>query len=50
MRQYEVGEQWAAGVVDRAGLTTLNRVWESAEMMPTLDELRRPELWLRRVS
>ncbi len=50
MRQYEVGERWAAGVVDRAGLTTLNRVWESAEMMPTLDELRRPELWLRRVS
>ena len=48
MRQYEVGEQFAVGVVDRAGLTTLNRVWESAEMMPTLDELRQPDLWVRR--
>jgi uncharacterized protein (DUF2342 family) len=50
MRQYEVGEQFAVGVVDRAGLTTLNRVWESAAMMPTLDELRHPDLWLRRVA
>jgi coenzyme F420 biosynthesis associated uncharacterized protein len=50
MRQYEVGEQFAVGVVDRAGLTTLNRVWESAEMMPTLDELREPDLWVRRVG
>jgi coenzyme F420 biosynthesis associated uncharacterized protein len=50
MRQYEVGEQFAVGVVDRAGLTTLNRVWESAEMMPTLDELRHPDLWIRRTG
>jgi coenzyme F420 biosynthesis associated uncharacterized protein len=50
MRQYEVGERWAVGVADRAGLTTLNRVWESAAMMPSLDELRHPELWLRRVG
>ena len=50
MRQYELGEQFAVGVVDRAGLTTLNRVWESAEMMPTLDELRQPDLWVRRVG
>ena len=50
MRQYEVGEQFAVGVVDRAGLTTLNRVWESEAMMPTLDELRHPDLWLRRVA
>ena len=50
MRQYEVGEQFAVGVVDRAGLTTLNRVWESAEMMPTLNELREPDLWVRRVG
>ncbi|HEY8672262.1 MAG TPA: zinc-dependent metalloprotease [Candidatus Dormibacteraeota bacterium] len=50
MRQYEVGEQFAVGVVDRAGLSTLNRVWESAEMMPTLDELRNPDLWVRRAG
>jgi coenzyme F420 biosynthesis associated uncharacterized protein len=50
MRQYEVGEQFCVGVFDRAGLSTLNRVWESAEMMPTLDELRNPDVWLRRVG
>ena len=50
MRQYEVGEHFAVGVVDRAGLSTLNRVWESSEMMPTLDELRHPERWLKRVA
>jgi coenzyme F420 biosynthesis associated uncharacterized protein len=50
MRQYEVGEHFAVGVVDRAGLSTLNRVWESAEMMPTLDELRHPERWLKRAA
>jgi coenzyme F420 biosynthesis associated uncharacterized protein len=50
MRQYEVGEQFAVGVVDRAGLTTLNRVWESAAMMPTLEELRQPDLWVRRAG
>jgi coenzyme F420 biosynthesis associated uncharacterized protein len=50
MRQYEVGEQFAIGVADKAGLTTLNRVWDSAEMMPTADELRHPDLWLRRVG
>jgi len=50
MRQYEVGEHFAAGVADRAGLSALNRVWESAEMMPTLDELHHPERWLRRAA
>ena len=50
MRQYEVGEHFAVAVFDRAGLTTLNRVWDSAEMMPSLDELRHPERWLRRVG
>jgi coenzyme F420 biosynthesis associated uncharacterized protein len=50
MRQYEVGEQFAVGVFDRAGLSALNRVWESAELMPTLDELHHPERWLRRAS
>jgi coenzyme F420 biosynthesis associated uncharacterized protein len=50
MRQYEVGEHFAVGVVDRAGLTVLNRVWESAGMMPTLDELHHPERWLQRAA
>ena len=50
MRQYEIGEQFCVGVFDRAGLPTLNRVWESAAMMPTLDELRHPDIWVRRAG
>ena len=50
MRQYESRRAVRVAVFDRAGLTTLNRVWESAAMMPSLDELRHPDLWLRRVS
>jgi len=50
LRQYEVGEQFAIAVADRAGLSTLNRVWDAAEMMPSADELRHPEHWLRRVG
>ena len=50
MRQYEIGEQFCVGVFDLAGLSTLNRVWELADMMPTLDELKHPDAWARRVS
>ncbi|MBV8194141.1 MAG: zinc-dependent metalloprotease, partial [Candidatus Dormibacteraeota bacterium] len=38
MRQYEIGENFCDAVVDRADLATLNRVWQGAEMMPTMDE------------
>jgi coenzyme F420 biosynthesis associated uncharacterized protein len=50
MRQYEVGERFCAAVADSAGIATLNRVWDSAAMMPTMDELRHPERWLSRVG
>lgn len=50
MRQYEIGERFCDAVADRASIATLNRVWESAAMMPTMDELRYPERWLRRIG
>jgi putative hydrolase len=49
MRQYEVGEKFCAAVVRESDLATLNRVWESAESMPTMDELKNPERWLARM-
>jgi coenzyme F420 biosynthesis associated uncharacterized protein len=49
MRQYEIGEQFCDAVVKRSDLATLNRVWESAEMMPTMAELKKPETWVARV-
>ena len=50
MRQYEIGEQFCEAVVTRADLATLNRVWESAEMMPTMAELKNAGSWLARVT
>jgi len=50
MRQYEVGEKFCSAVATRAGVTALNRVWESAVAMPTLQEVRNPERWLARMS
>src|SRR5205807_3712581 len=50
MRQYEVGEKFCDAVVDRADLAMLNRVWESADAMPSMDELRHPGRWLARVG
>ena len=50
MRQYDVGERFCSQVADRAGLDVLNRVWESAEMMPTAAELKRPGDWIARVG
>jgi len=50
MRQYEIGERFAKRVTERAGLDTLNRVWEGPETLPTMDELRRPDRWLARIK
>ena len=50
MRQYEVGERFCEEVVAAGGLTLLNRVWESAAMMPTPAELRSPVTWVRRAG
>ena len=49
MRQYEIGEQFCEGVVARSDLATLNRVWESAAMMPSMSELKNPDRWLARI-
>jgi len=37
-------------VVELGGIEGLNRVWSSAEAMPTPAELRQPEQWLRRTE
>ena len=50
MRQYELGERFAERVVDRGGLSVLNRVWSGPEAMPSLDELEHVDGWLARVG
>jgi coenzyme F420 biosynthesis associated uncharacterized protein len=49
MRQYEVGEEFVRGVYATAGTAALDVVWERPENVPTLEELRAPDLWLARV-
>jgi coenzyme F420 biosynthesis associated uncharacterized protein len=48
MRQYEVGERFCEAVADAGGVSLLNRVWESAEMMPSAAELKAPATWVAR--
>jgi coenzyme F420 biosynthesis associated uncharacterized protein len=50
MRQYEQGKAFCDGVVARAGIEGLNRVWEGPESMPTMPELDDPARWLARVE
>lgn len=47
---YERGEAFCRGVIERAGLEGLNRVWESERMLPTANEIDAPGLWLARID
>jgi uncharacterized protein (DUF2342 family) len=50
MRQYEEGKAFCDGVVERAGIAGLNRVWEGPSQLPSAAELRDPGAWLERVG
>jgi putative hydrolase len=47
---YERGRRFCAGVVERAGLEGLNRLWTDEAMVPTPAELEAPGLWLARID
>ena len=47
---YERGEEFCRGVVERAGVDGLNRMWEREAMLPTPAELDAPGLWLARID
>jgi coenzyme F420 biosynthesis associated uncharacterized protein len=50
LRQYEQGKYFCDQIVDRAGTAALVRVFSEPEALPTLEELRDPPNWLRRVG
>jgi coenzyme F420 biosynthesis associated uncharacterized protein len=50
MRQYEDGKRFCDRVVAERDIATLNRVWESAEALPSLAELSDHEAWLARTE
>jgi putative hydrolase len=47
---YERGQAFVDGVVERAGLEGLNRLFERESMLPTPNELDAPGLWLARIE
>jgi coenzyme F420 biosynthesis associated uncharacterized protein len=50
MRQYEQGENFIRAVESTAGPAALARVWEGPDLLPTMDEIRRPADWLARTD
>jgi putative hydrolase len=47
---YERGQAFVDGVVERAGLEGLNRLWDAPSMLPTPNEVDAPGLWLARID
>jgi len=47
---YEQGQAFVEGVVERADLEGLNRLWDGPAMLPTPNELDAPGLWLARID
>ena len=50
MRQYSDGAKFVREVVDVAGMEGFNRVWESADHLPSEAEIHDSRLWLERMG
>jgi coenzyme F420 biosynthesis associated uncharacterized protein len=50
MEQYAAGERFADAVIRARGRAFLNRVWSGPEVLPSLDEIRAPATWIRRID
>jgi len=50
MEQYQAGERFVDAVLASRDRAFLNRVWERAEHLPTLDEIRAPATWIARME
>ncbi|WP_419918541.1 zinc-dependent metalloprotease [Candidatus Poriferisocius sp.] len=50
LNQYAAGEAFIETVEVHAGPDFLNRVWESADRLPTMTEIRSPQKWIDRIS
>lgn len=48
--QYATGENFTSYVIDAVGMDGFNRVWERAENLPTMEEIRNPQAWIERVA
>ncbi len=49
LAQYEEGEHFVRAVETAGGRELFDQVWSGPESLPTIDEIRDPELWINRV-
>jgi coenzyme F420 biosynthesis associated uncharacterized protein len=50
INQYEQGERFIEAVEEVGGTPYLNRAFESPDKLPTLAEIREPDLWMARIE
>jgi len=50
LNQYQAGEQFIAAVEEAGGTKLLDRAWEGPENLPSMDEIRTPQLWVDRMT
>lgn len=50
MEQYRAGERFIDEIVRHRSHDVASRVWDAPEFLPTMPEIREPELWLNRVE
>ena len=50
LKQYALGEKFIAAVEAAGGPSLFGRVWEGPEMLPTMEEIRQPSLWVARAG
>jgi coenzyme F420 biosynthesis associated uncharacterized protein len=50
LKQYAMGERFIAAVEAAGGKSLFGRVWEGPEMLPTMEEVKEPSLWITRVG
>ncbi len=50
MEQYRAGERFIDEIVRLRSHDTARRVWDAPEFLPTMNEIKKPELWLTRID
>jgi coenzyme F420 biosynthesis associated uncharacterized protein len=50
MNQYQLGEHFIEAIERVGGERIVDRCWEGPEQLPTMDEIREPDAWLKRLN
>ena len=50
LNQYQAGEQFIEAVEAVGGADLVNRAWEGPSNLPSMDEIREPQIWIDRIT